>query len=75
MKQEGGFIDYSALPKIIVGVCGGDGIGPMITGAAQKVLSFLLKDKIAAGQVEFRKIDGLTIERRAAEGCAIRRPF
>ncbi|MBP3311610.1 MAG: isocitrate/isopropylmalate dehydrogenase family protein, partial [Butyricicoccus sp.] len=38
MKEQGDFIDYSKLDKIIIGVCGGDGIGPMITGMAQHAL-------------------------------------
>lgn len=71
MKSQGDFIDYQALDKIIVGVCGGDGIGPAITNQAQRVLEYLLKDDVAAGKVEFRVIDGLTIERRAAEKAAI----
>ena len=71
MKDQGDFIDYSKLDKIIIGVCGGDGIGPMITGMGQHVLETLLADKVKAGKVEFRVIDGLTIERRAELGCAI----
>ncbi len=71
MKAEKDFIDYAKLPKIIIGVCGGDGIGPAITEQAQRVLEFLLKDKVDAGKVEFRKIDGLTIENRVAAGKAI----
>jgi len=71
MKAQKDFIDYAKLDKLIIGVCGGDGIGPMITGMAQQVLETLLADKIQAGKVEFRVIDGLTIERRAALGCAI----
>ena len=31
MQAQGDFIDYQKLDKIIVGVCGGDGIGPVIT--------------------------------------------
>ena len=31
MKKDNEFIDYKTLPKIIIGVCGGDGIGPAIT--------------------------------------------
>ena len=27
MKSQGEFVDYSALDKVIIGVCGGDGIG------------------------------------------------
>lgn len=71
MKAQGDFVNYQALDKIIVGVCGGDGIGPAITSQAQRILEFLLKDEILRDKVEFRVIDGLTIERRAAEQAAI----
>lgn len=71
MKKEGDFLDYKNLDKIIIGVCGGDGIGPAITGQAQRVLEYLLDSDVKAGKVEFRTIDGLTIERRAAENVAI----
>ena len=71
MKAQGDFIDYAKLDKIIIGVGGGDGIGPMITGMARHALEVLLADKVNAGKVEFRTIDGLTIERRAELGCAI----
>ena len=71
INAAGDFIDYKALDKIIIGVCGGDGIGPVITAASQKVLERLLADEVAAGRVEFRVIDGLTIENRAAVGKAI----
>lgn len=71
MKQQGDFTNYKNLDKIIIGVCGGDGIGPAITSQAQRVLEYLLSDDVKAGKVEFRVIDGLTIERRAAEMAAI----
>jgi isocitrate dehydrogenase (NAD+) len=71
MKAQGDFVDYKSLEQIIVGVCGGDGIGPAITSQAQRILEYLLKDDIKAGKVIFREIDGLTIERRAAENAAI----
>mgnify|MGYP001168670567 FL=1 len=71
MKAQGDFTDYSKLDKIIIGVCGGDGIGPAITGQAQRVLEYLLKSEVNSGKVEFRVIDGLTIERRAEEKAAI----
>ena len=61
MKNEPDFIDYSKLDKIIIGVTGGDGIGPAITGQAQRILEFLLKDDIASGKVEVRNIEGLPI--------------
>ena len=71
MKAQGDFVNYKELDKITIGVCGGDGIGPAITGQAQRVLEYLLKDEVATGKVEFKVIDGLTIERRAEEMAAI----
>ncbi|MCI5849021.1 MAG: isocitrate/isopropylmalate family dehydrogenase [Lachnospiraceae bacterium] len=71
MKAQGDFVDYKSLDKIVIGVCGGDGIGPAITAQAQRVLEYLLKDDIEKGKIEFKVIDGLTIERRAAEMAAI----
>ena len=71
MKAQGDFIDYNSLDQIIIGVCGGDGIGPAITAQAQRVLEYLLKDEVKSGKVAFRVIDGLTIERRAEENAAI----
>ncbi|MFI3227921.1 MAG: isocitrate/isopropylmalate family dehydrogenase [Clostridia bacterium] len=71
MKEQSDFVDYEALETIIIGVCGGDGIGPMITDQTQKVLEVLLKEKIDAGKIEFRKIDGMTLERRLELGVAI----
>ena len=71
MKAQDDFIDYSKLDKLIIGVCGGDGIGPMITGMAQHALETLLADKVKAGKVEFRVIDGLTIERRARRSICL----
>ncbi|MCL2462210.1 MAG: isocitrate/isopropylmalate family dehydrogenase, partial [Defluviitaleaceae bacterium] len=65
------FTDFSKLGKIIVGVAGGDGIGPAITAQAGRVMAYLLKDEIAAGKVELRDIEGLTIENRAAVMKAI----
>lgn len=71
MKAEKDFIDYEKLDKIIIGVVGGDGIGPAITSQAQRILEFILADKVASGKVEFKVIDGCTIENRAAAGKAI----
>jgi isocitrate dehydrogenase (NAD+) len=65
MKEEKEFIDYSKLDKIIIGVVGGDGIGPAITREAHRIMAFLLSDEVSEGKVEFRVIEGLTIENRA----------
>ena len=50
MKAQGDFVDYTKLDKIIIGVCGGDGIGPAITGQAARVLEYLLADDIKKGK-------------------------
>ncbi len=71
MKAQGGFVDYASLDTIKIGVCGGDGIGPAITAQAQRILEYLLADEVKSGKVEFKVIDGLTIERRVAENAAI----
>ena len=71
IKQQGSFIDYKALDKLTIGVCGGDGIGPIICKEAARVLSFLLEDEVKAGKIEFKEIDGLTIENRVKANKAI----
>lgn len=71
MKADKDFIDYSKLDKIIIGVCGGDGIGPTISNEAKRVLQYLLKDEEKKGKVEFKIIDGLTIENRVKANKAI----
>ena len=68
---EKDFIDYSSLDTIVIGVCGGDGIGPRITASARQVLAFLLEDEVRAGRIRFREIEGLTIENRVAHNQAI----
>ncbi len=65
MKKDTEWIDYSKLKPIIIGVVGGDGIGPFITKEARRVVEYLLADEIKNGKVEIRDIEGLTIERRA----------
>ena len=64
MKTEPDWTDFSTLKPIIIGACGGDGIGPEITKHAVKILNFLLEDEIKSGKVDLRTIEGLTIENR-----------
>ena len=71
IKTQGDFVVYSKLDKIIIGVCGGDGIGPIITKESARVLEYMLSDKVKAGKIEFKVIDGLTIENRVAANKAI----
>ena len=63
--------DYAKLNPIIVGIIGGDGIGPFIAAEAQRVLESLLQGPMEAGNITFRVIEGLTIEKRAEVHQAI----
>ena len=38
MAEQKDFIDYDKLDKLTIGVCGGDGIGPVITKESARVL-------------------------------------
>lgn len=71
MKSQGDFVDYEKLDKIVIGVCGGDGIGPIISAQARRVLEFILSDLKDGGKVEFKTIEGLTLENRIAHEKAI----
>lgn len=71
INGAGDAVDYSKLDRLVIGICGGDGIGPVITDASRKVLEHLLADEVAAGRIEFRRIDGLTIENRIEKMQAI----
>ena len=59
------------MDRIVIGICGGDGIGPIIVREARRVLQLLLADEIASGKVELREIEGLTIENRLEKGEAV----
>ena len=71
MESESGAIDYNSLDKIIIGVCGGDGIGPIISTEAERLLRFLLQSEVEEGRVEIKTIEGLTIENRIEKNKAI----
>ena len=71
IKSGSARTDYTKLDKVVIGILGGDGIGPFIAEEAQIVLEKLLSDAVAAGKVEFRVLEGLTIENRAAHLKAI----
>ncbi|MGL4607730.1 MAG: isocitrate/isopropylmalate family dehydrogenase [Eubacteriaceae bacterium] len=71
MKIQEDFTDFSTKKEIVIGVVGGDGIGPFITAEAQRVLEFLLAEDIKNGRIKIKVIDGLTIENRANCGKAI----
>ena len=65
MKKAEEWIDYTKLKPIIIGIIGGDGIGPYIAKEGKRVLEFLLKKELENGKVEFKVVEGLTIENRA----------
>lgn len=67
MKQVTEIMDFQTLSKIVVGILPGDGIGPIIMKQAVRVVKELLKESIAAGRIELKEIDGMTIENRAAK--------
>ncbi len=64
MENDKEVKDFSKLDKIKIGVCSGDGIGPIICNEAERLLTTILKDEINDGRIEIKKIDGLTIENR-----------
>ncbi|MBR5467876.1 MAG: isocitrate/isopropylmalate dehydrogenase family protein [Firmicutes bacterium] len=64
-------VDFAKLETIIIGVAGGDGIGPAITAQSKRIMEYLLAGDIAKGKVEIRDIEGLTIEKRAEAMKAI----
>ena len=72
-KMEAGEVakDFTKMDQITIGICGGDGIGPIIVKEAERVLHFLLADEIVSGKIALKAIEGLTIENRLALGKAI----
>ena len=63
--------DFTTKQTVTIGVIDGDGIGPIITRQATRVLEKLLEDEIAAGSIVLKYIEGLTIENRLACGQPI----
>ncbi|RPI01142.1 MAG: isocitrate/isopropylmalate dehydrogenase family protein [Calditrichaeota bacterium] len=71
MKSGQDWVEYSLLKPIIIGFCWGDGIGPIISQETERVLQVILADEIKSNKVQFRTIEGLTIENRAKHLKAI----
>lgn len=57
-------LDITKLKKTVVGVAGGDGIGPIISQETVRVLRSLLAAEVESGRIELREIEGLTLENR-----------
>lgn len=68
MEEGSTAVDYTQKDTIVIGMIGGDGIGPILVEQAGRVLEYLLAEELAAGKVELRPIEGLTIENRLALG-------
>src|ERR1041385_3905428 len=62
LEKDEPWQDFSKIKPIIIGILGGDGIGPTISAEAQRILEKLLKPQVDAGKGEFRVLEGLTIE-------------
>ena len=71
LKKAQDWIDYSELQPIIIGIIGGDGIGPYIAEESRRVLEFMLEEEAKTGKVEMRNIEGLTIENRSEHNKSI----
>ena len=71
MKEAAKPTDFANADKIVIGIVDGDGIGPIIMKEAVKVAEALLADEIAAGKIELRRVEGLTIENRLAKNQAV----
>lgn len=70
-NMNGEKTDFSTKKTVTIGVVDGDGIGPIITAQATRVLEKLLADEIAAGSIVLKQIEGLTIENRLACNQAV----
>lgn len=71
MKNAAPPKDFLSLDTITIGLCGGDGIGPIIMTEVRRLLEKLLADELASGKVVLKDIEGLTIENRLACGKAV----
>lgn len=67
MAENNEKTDFSTKEQIVIGLIGGDGIGPILTKEAERVLNFLLQEEISSGKVVLKTIEGLTIENRLAK--------
>jgi len=63
--------DFASKAVVTIGLIDGDGIGPIIVSQAERVLRALLADELEKGSIVIKKIDGLTIENRLAQGVSV----
>lgn len=70
-NMDGEKVDFSTKEQVRIGIVDGDGIGPVITAQATRVLEKLLEHEIADGRVVLEQIRGLTLGNRMAQGKAV----
>ena len=68
MEKDDAKKDFASMEKITIGICAGDGIGPVIMNQADRLVRHILKDEIESGRVVLKEIEGLTIENRLEKG-------
>ena len=56
--------NFMEMEEIVIGICPGDGIGPIIMEQTRRVMEVLLEKELASGRVILKDIPGLTIENR-----------
>lgn len=66
MKDVGEATNFATKERIIIGILPGDGTGPILMRQALRVLKKLVGHELAAGRIEIRQIEGLTIDNRLA---------
>jgi isocitrate dehydrogenase (NAD+) len=71
IAEAPGWVDYALVSPLKIGILAGDGIGPVITAEAKRVLEHVFAEEIRLGKIVIRDIEGLTIENRAARGKTI----
>ncbi len=69
--MDGTKTDFATKAQVTIGIVDGDGIGPIITSQATRVLEKLLAPQIQSGAVKISMIQGLTIENRLAQNKPI----
>ena len=57
IREDKDFTDFDALDTIVIGICGGDGIGNVITKVSAREQSFLRKDEVYSGKILFKEIE------------------
>ena len=77
IKKSDTWINYQEVSPIIIGMIGGDGIGPIISDASRDVLEELLSEEKQLGKILFKDIQpyfGQVVAENKKEDFFIYRP-